>query len=154
MSSPRASRGNQPLLLLLGAVVEHVVRAHAVHALAEGAHAAARELGVHDRLVTEVAATATVVGRERPSTGIPVSPALRQMSSLHVVLLAPARIVRHHLGFGELATVSRNISRSSSIQGDRGSAIVLLSADVVRHLTESPTDTHGTLAARGRSGAG
>ena len=53
----------EALLLLLGAVIEHVVRAHAVHALAERGDAAARKLGVHDGFVAEVAATTAVLGR-------------------------------------------------------------------------------------------
>ena len=57
-------QARQPaLLLIFRAVIEHVVRAHAVHALAEGADAAARELGVHHGLVAEVAAAAAVFGR-------------------------------------------------------------------------------------------
>ena len=63
MSSPAGQARQQALLLLLGAVIEHVVRAHAVHALPEGADAAARQLGVHDGLVAEVAASAAVFGR-------------------------------------------------------------------------------------------
>src|SRR6185436_16408237 len=92
--------GQPALLLRLGAVVQHVVRAHAVHALPEGADAAARELGVHDGLVAKVAPAATVFGRyvqqqqaglARPAPGFAVD----------VVLLAPFRIARNHFSLDE-----------------------------------------------------
>ena len=59
----RRQARQEALLLLLGAVIEHVVRAHAVHALSERGDAAARELGVHDGFVAEVAAATAVLGR-------------------------------------------------------------------------------------------
>ena len=76
------------------------MRAHAVHALAEGADAAARQLGVHDGLVAEVAAAAAVLGRhvQQQQSGLAgLEPGL----AIHVVLLAPAGIEGNHLGFDE-----------------------------------------------------
>jgi hypothetical protein len=51
------------LFLRLGAVIQHVVSAHAVHALSEGGDAAAREFGVHHRLMAEISAATAVFGR-------------------------------------------------------------------------------------------
>ncbi len=71
-----------------------------MHALPEGADAAPRQLGVHDGFVAEVAAAAAVFGRhiQQQQTGFAgLEPGL----AIDVVLLAPARIVRHHFGFDE-----------------------------------------------------
>ncbi len=91
----------QPAFLLcFGPMVQHVVRAHAVHALPEGAQSAARQLGVHHRLVTEIAATAAVFGRDIQQQQ-PGLAGLAPGFAVDVVLLAPARVVREHFGFDE-----------------------------------------------------
>ena len=114
-----ARHARQPaLLLLLGAVVEHVVRADAVHALAEARDAAPAEFFVQHRFVAEVPAAAAVLGRDvhAEKTG---RADLAPCVLVDVVLLAPLGVERHHLRFDDNGrSASRSMRRSSSIQGD------------------------------------
>ena len=71
-----------------------------MHALPEGANAAARQFGVHDSFVAEVAAAAAVFGghvRQQQAGVAGLQPGL----AVHVVLLAPAGIVGEHFCFDE-----------------------------------------------------
>jgi hypothetical protein len=63
MSSPDAMRGSQRCFCDSLPWFEHVVGAHAVHALAERADPTTREFGVHHGLVAEIPAAATVFRR-------------------------------------------------------------------------------------------
>ena len=99
-SSPAGQARQPALLLFFRAVIQHVVRAHAVYALPERADAAPGQLGVHHCLVAEVAASAAVFGRhiQQQQAGVAC---LARGFAIHVMLLAPAGIVRNHLGFNE-----------------------------------------------------
>ena len=94
-----ARHARQPaLLLFLGAVVEDVVRADAVHALAEARDAAPAEFFVQQRFVAEIPATTAVFGRDvhaQETRRADLAPGFL----VDVVLVAPFRVERRHLGF-------------------------------------------------------
>ncbi len=93
-----ARHARQPaLLLLLGAVIEHVVRRDAVHALAEAGNATPVEFLVQQRFVTEVATAATVFRghvHQQESGRTDLAPRLL----VHAMIRPPLRVQRQHLG--------------------------------------------------------
>ena len=93
--------------MLLGAVIDEIVGADAVHALAESAEPAPRQLLVDHRLVTKVAAGAAVLGAHvgaQKTHGTGLAPDLLA----DVLLLAPLALVRHHFRLDE---ASRRVAK-------------------------------------------
>ena len=94
-----ARHARQPaLFLLFGAVIQHVMRADAVHALAEAGETAPAEFLVQQRLVAEIAATATVLGRHVHAQEAGRAD-LAPRFLVDVMLLAPLRVERQHFRF-------------------------------------------------------
>jgi hypothetical protein len=96
-----ARHARQPVeLLRLGAVVEHVVRDDAVDHVAEARDTAPAHLLDDDRLVPRIAADATVLVRDVGAEQADLACLVPEVA-IHVVLLAPARVVRHDLVLDE-----------------------------------------------------
>jgi hypothetical protein len=81
---------------------EHVVREDAVHGVAEARDAPAAHLLGHHRLVARVAPDAAVLGGDVRAQQPHLARLVPELA-VHVVLLAPARVVRHDFVLDETA---------------------------------------------------
>ena len=98
-----AGHARQPAMpLLLGAVIEHVVRDDAVHDVTEARDALAADLLDDDRLVADVAAQSAVLGRYIGAQQADLA-GLGPEVAIDEVLFAPAGVIGDDLVFDEAA---------------------------------------------------